>query len=89
MQSMAIVAALLILLRSHRSLRACIWIGSLFVVTVGLCRMYLGVHYPSDILAGWALSGAWVCALGLLFDARYLTFNAHLQLNDDERVRRI
>lgn len=35
-------------------------IGVIFVVTVGLSRLYLGVHYPSDILAGWLASCAWI-----------------------------
>lgn len=36
-------------------------VGSLlFALGVGLSRPYLQVHYPSDILAGWALSTAWV-----------------------------
>lgn len=35
-------------------------IGVTFVVAVGLSRLYLGVHYPSDILAGWLASCAWI-----------------------------
>lgn len=30
------------------------------MLLVGLSRLYLGVHYPSDILAGWCVSVAWV-----------------------------
>lgn len=26
---------------------------------IGLTRVYLGVHWPSDIVAGWAMGGAW------------------------------
>lgn len=33
-----------------------------FAAMVGYSRVYLGVHYPSDILAGWAASSVWVAA---------------------------
>jgi membrane-associated phospholipid phosphatase len=34
---------------------------------IGLSRLYLGVHYPTDILAGYALGGLWLMTcLGLL-----------------------
>jgi undecaprenyl-diphosphatase len=34
-----------------------------FALTVGAARVYLGVHYPSDILAGFAVAVAWVFAM--------------------------
>lgn len=39
-------------------------VGLLLVVAIGASRVYLGVHYPSDVLAGFAIGGAWmlVCA---------------------------
>jgi undecaprenyl-diphosphatase len=37
-----------------------------FVLLVGLSRIYLGVHYPSDILAGWTAASAWVIGVYVL-----------------------
>jgi membrane-associated phospholipid phosphatase len=38
----------------------------LLALAIGLSRVYLHVHYLSDVLAGWALGAAWAVALGRL-----------------------
>ncbi len=66
MSSMLFVVAL-ILLTIHKPWRLWIWLGGgLFAITIGWSRLYLGVHYPSDIVAGWMLGIAWVVAVSLV-----------------------
>jgi membrane-associated phospholipid phosphatase len=41
--------------------KTCIWIvAALLIVIIGFSRIYLGVHYPSDVIAGYSVAAAWV-----------------------------
>ena len=54
---------------------------AVFVPMVGLSRIYLGVHYPSDILAGWAAAMAWVVGCYVLV---FRNGQRPWQVGDDE-----
>jgi len=41
----------------------------LLIVLIGLSRVYLGVHWPSDVLAGWTVGAAWVLGCWLVAKA--------------------
>lgn len=69
MGSAALAVALGFLVASCRG-RWLVWVlGGLFLLGMGWSRVYLGVHFLSDVLAGWVGSTGWVGGLHLLFSS--------------------
>jgi membrane-associated phospholipid phosphatase len=48
-------------------------LGAVVVLGVGFGRVALGVHYPSDVVAGWALGYLWFLLCLLVFRPRLVT----------------
>lgn len=60
MASAALGLALIAALWTSRYRWAAIVVGGLYMTVISATRLYLGVHYPSDVIAGWLVSAAWV-----------------------------
>ncbi len=59
-----VLAGLLVGRTRSRLARVLIWLSAaILVVAIGVSRIYLGVHYPSDVIAGYLAATLWVSTL--------------------------
>jgi undecaprenyl-diphosphatase len=57
------LAMLIASLEPNRGTKIMVYVlATLLVFAIGVSRVYLGVHWPSDVLAGWCLGSAWALA---------------------------
>ena len=63
----AILACLVVFLfYQHAQAKKIICLVCLWLVGMGLSRVYLGAHFPTDVLAGWSIALIWVTLLWLI-----------------------
>ena len=61
------LGALLARFQAHRRLKIyLLTLAVILTLLIGLSRLYLGVHWPSDVLAGWTLGACWALLCWLI-----------------------
>lgn len=73
-----------LLARTHSRRRLKIFLlafAALLTLVVGFSRVYLGVHWPTDVLAGWTAGGVWALLIWLL--ARWLQHRGSVETENE------
>lgn len=71
----SLAALVLLVSRGHQLYRYLAVLACSWLLVMGGSRVYLGVHYPSDVISGWGISFIWISLLYLLGKSQFCPKN--------------
>lgn len=83
MASSAVAFSMMVIFWPTRWRWYAVTIAGFYMLAVSLSRLYLGVHYPSDVLGGWLVSAAWILVVKYVMDI--VPHHAHGDEGDTKR----
>jgi undecaprenyl-diphosphatase len=85
MLSCALVLALVGISWNTRWRWSAISVGATTATLIGFSRLYMGVHYPTDILAGWCVSFMWV--LIVFASLKGMSYRIHYKKEGESHIQ--
>ncbi len=67
--------SIMFIYQNHHQVKAYYLAGVLWFISMGVSRVYLGAHFPTDVFAGWGIGFIWGAIMWLFLSSATLSRN--------------